>query len=139
LAPGPSEIFAYDLSEVQLKTQAGDSRQRFPQLLDEIAPMSQNDKPWPPIRGGPIRGHFRRKGVVMYSVTQAITVPECALNRLELARELFDKFYGRCFWHSPRNLEITEDLIPFVMKGLCDNGGRSGFMWAEKLNSAAFD
>jgi len=75
----------------------------------------------------------------MSLATQAITVPERALNRLELARVLFDKFYGRCFWHSPRNLKITDDLVPFVVKGLCDNGGRPGFIWAAKLELGDFD
>jgi hypothetical protein len=70
---------------------------------------------------------------------QTIATPESVFDRLKLARELFSKFHGRCFWHSPRDLKITEDLVPFVVKGLCDNGGRPGFMWAAKLELAAAD
>ena len=53
--------------------------------------------------------------------------------RLELANQLFRQFHIRCFWHSPRDLVITEDLIPFVVKGLRTHGGRCGFLLAEKL------
>jgi hypothetical protein len=53
--------------------------------------------------------------------------------RLELARELFEQFHAQCFWHSPRDLAITEDLIPFVAKGLRAHGGRHGFILAARL------
>ena len=53
--------------------------------------------------------------------------------RLELANQLFRTFHARCFWHSPRDLVITEEMIPFVVKGLRTHGGRRGFMLAEKL------
>jgi hypothetical protein len=55
--------------------------------------------------------------------------------RLALARALFDEFYARCFWHSPRDLEITEERIPFVIRGLRANGGHRGFKLAGILQS----
>jgi|GEM_PF-4351916 len=48
--------------------------------------------------------------------------------RLELAKQLYREYHARCFWHSPRDLIITEDLIPFVAKGLRNHGGRRGFI-----------
>ena len=53
--------------------------------------------------------------------------------RLDLANRLFGEYHARCFWHSPRDLAITEDLIPFVIKGLRAHGGRRGFILAAKL------
>jgi hypothetical protein len=53
--------------------------------------------------------------------------------QLELANQLFREFHALCFWHSPRDLIITDDLIPFVAKGLRTNGGRRGFLLAAKL------
>lgn len=53
--------------------------------------------------------------------------------RLELANRLYRQYHTRCFWHSPRDLVITEDLIPFVVKGLRTHGGRRGFILAGKL------
>lgn len=53
--------------------------------------------------------------------------------RLELANQLFREFHTRCFWHSPRDLLITDELLPFVAKGLRKHGGRRGFMLAAKL------
>jgi hypothetical protein len=59
--------------------------------------------------------------------------------RLELANFLFREFHGQCFWHSPADLEITEELIPFVMKGLRTYGGHRGFLLAAKLQPVRTD
>lgn len=64
-----------------------------------------------------------------------IPSPRGHVERLQLARELFRRFHAQCFWHSPRDLEITEDLIPFVVSGLRANGGRPGFLLAGKLQA----
>ena len=63
----------------------------------------------------------------------ASSAPRDRFERLELARELFRRFHAQCFWHSPRDLEISEDLIPFVVNGLRANGGHLGFVLAGKL------
>src|SRR5205809_7960195 len=47
----------------------------------------------------------------------AITTPRTQDEWIELANQLFREFHTRCFWHSPRALFITEDLILFVVKG----------------------
>ena len=65
--------------------------------------------------------------------TQTIATPSNLLERLELANLLYREFQNRCFWHSPRDLVITEDLIPFVVKGLRTYGGHRGFKLAGKL------
>ncbi len=57
--------------------------------------------------------------------------------RIGLARDLYREFHALCFWNSPRDLEITEDLIPFVAKGLRARGGHAGFALASKLMSNA--
>jgi len=53
--------------------------------------------------------------------------------RLELANQLYREYHTRCFWHAPRDLVITEDLIPFVVKGLRTHGGHRGFIASGKL------
>jgi hypothetical protein len=53
--------------------------------------------------------------------------------RLELANRLFREFHTRCFWHCPRDLEITEDMLPIVVEGLRKHGGRQGFILAARL------
>jgi hypothetical protein len=67
------------------------------------------------------------------NLTPTIATPQNGSARLELANQLFRQFHTRCFWHSPRDLVITEELIPFVVKGLRTHGGRRGFLLAEKL------
>ncbi len=57
--------------------------------------------------------------------------------RLELANQLYREFHTRCFWHAPRDLVITEDLVPFVVKGLRTYGGRRGFILSGKLRTPA--
>jgi hypothetical protein len=79
--------------------------------------------------------------VVPSATYQASTIstPQSTSERLAFARELFEEFHAQCFWHSPRDLEITEDLITFVAKGLRANGGRLGFTVAGKLQPNAID
>jgi len=79
------------------------------------------------------RGREREVMAASINVTPTIATPQDACARLELANQLFREFHTRCFWHSPRDLVITEDLIPFVAKGLRTHGGRRGFLLAEKL------
>jgi len=69
----------------------------------------------------------------------AVRAPRDRSERLELARELFRRFHAQCFWHSPRDLEIGEDLIPFVARGLRAHGGHRGFALAGELLTDADD
>ena len=62
-------------------------------------------------------------------VTAALSREE----RLQLANQLYREYHAQCFWHSPRDLVITEDLIPFVVQGLRKHGGRRGFMRSGQL------
>ena len=63
------------------------------------------------------------------STTAPLTLDE----RLELANRLFREYHTRCFWHCPRDLVVTEDLLPLVVNGLRKHGGRRGFISAAKL------
>jgi hypothetical protein len=71
------------------------------------------------------------------SLAQTIPVPRNPHDRLELANLLYREFHTRCFWHCPRELVITAELIPFVVKGLRTHGGHRGFKLAAKLQSSA--
>src|SRR5437764_10585235 len=53
--------------------------------------------------------------------------------RLELARKAFRDFYAQCFWSYREDLEITEEKIPFVIRGLREDGGRAGYLVAAEL------
>jgi hypothetical protein len=63
----------------------------------------------------------------------SVAAPLTRLGRLELAGQLYREYHTRCFWHSPRDLVITDELIPFVIKGLRAHGGRRGFILSGKL------
>jgi hypothetical protein len=63
----------------------------------------------------------------------AISTPCDLHEQLRLANLLYREFQSRCFWHSPRDLVITEELIPFVVKGLRTYGGHRGFKLAGRL------
>jgi hypothetical protein len=52
---------------------------------------------------------------------------------LELAQQLYKRYYARCFWHMKPDLHITEPLVALVIKGLRANGGREGFLAAARL------
>ena len=74
---------------------------------------------------------------MLSATAEALTIsaPRTRQERLELARNLFREFYALCFWHSPQDLEITEELIPFVIRGLRANGGHRGFKLAGMLQT----
>jgi hypothetical protein len=59
--------------------------------------------------------------------------------RLKLANQLDREYNARCFWHRPRSLRITEELIPFVIRGLRAHGGRRGFILSGMLRSNSLD
>lgn len=68
-----------------------------------------------------------------------VPTPQNLQERLELANKLFREYRGQCFWHSPNDLDITEEQLPFVMKGLRTYGGRRGFVLAGKLRANPLD
>lgn len=53
--------------------------------------------------------------------------------RLALARRAFKEFYAKCFWSYRDDLEITEEFIPFVIRGLREHGGMAGYRIAAQL------
>ncbi len=53
--------------------------------------------------------------------------------RIELARKAFRDFFARCFWSSDPDLEIGEEDIPFVIRGLRYYGGHEGYKIAGEL------
>ena len=55
------------------------------------------------------------------------------LERLELASRLYREYHTQCFWYARRDLLISEERIPFVIKGLRTYGGHRGFMLAGRL------
>ena len=53
--------------------------------------------------------------------------------RLELARRAFREFYAQCFWSYRPDAEMTEEKIPFVIRGLREHGGLAGYRVAAEL------
>lgn len=53
--------------------------------------------------------------------------------RLELARKAYKDFHAQCFWSYRADAEITEEKIPFVIRGLREHGGLVGYRIAAEL------
>lgn len=53
--------------------------------------------------------------------------------RLREARRAFRKFHAQCFWYFREDMKITREDIPEIVRGLRANGGREGYLLAEKL------
>src|SRR2546427_12959980 len=47
--------------------------------------------------------------------------------RVDLARKAFKEYFALCFWSSNPNMEIHEEHIPFVIRGLRHYGGDRSF------------
>ena len=59
------------------------------------------------------------------------TPPE---SRLERAQRVYREYFTLCFWHWRPDLEVTEAMIPAIIKGLRANGNRQAFVEAEHLS-----
>lgn len=53
--------------------------------------------------------------------------------RLDLAKKAFREFYAQCFWSYREDIEINEDKIAFVIRGLREHGGLAGYQAAAEL------
>lgn len=53
--------------------------------------------------------------------------------RVREARRAFRKFHAQCFWYLRKDLDVSLDDIPEIVRGLRQNGGREGFLLAAKL------
>ncbi|MBM4345703.1 MAG: hypothetical protein FJ100_20205 [Deltaproteobacteria bacterium] len=49
------------------------------------------------------------------------------------AAEAYRRFHTNCFWSSDPRLEITAALVPFVVRGLRENGGHAGYRAAAEI------
>ena len=77
-------------------------------------------------------------GVLMYIGDVATTRTSAAeatdqQRRLDLARRAFKQFYAQCFWSYREDMEITEEKIPLIIRGLCAEGGLAGYRVAAEL------
>ena len=53
--------------------------------------------------------------------------------RVREARKAFRAFHAQCFWFMRPDMKVTLEDIPEIVRGLRQNGGRQGFLLAEKL------
>lgn len=61
--------------------------------------------------------------------------PDDARNmvRVREARKAFRAFHAQCFWFMREDMLVTLSDIPVIVRGLRQNGGRQGYLLAEKL------
>jgi hypothetical protein len=53
--------------------------------------------------------------------------------RVREARRAFLDFYAQCFWYLRPDMKVTLDDVAEIVRGLRKNGGRQGFIRADKL------
>jgi hypothetical protein len=53
--------------------------------------------------------------------------------RVALAQRAYREYHSQCFWSYRPDLIITEDKIPFVMRGLRKYGGHRGYKIVAEL------
>jgi hypothetical protein len=71
------------------------------------------------------------------SFSEVLEQPPDRDQRIVLANRLYRDFHTQCFWHCPRDLRISAELIPHVVQGLRRSGGRAGFLLAAQLLAGA--
>ena len=53
--------------------------------------------------------------------------------RIREARRALREFHSQCFWYLRRDMAVTLDDLPEIIRGLRRNGGRHGFFVATRL------
>lgn len=53
--------------------------------------------------------------------------------RVREAGRAFREFHAQCFWHLRKDMKVTLDDLPEIVRGLRQNGGRRGFLLAARL------
>ena len=62
-----------------------------------------------------------------------VETDEARQRRLELAQKAYLEFHARCFWSYREDAVITEEKVPFVIRGLRENGGLAGYRAAAEI------
>ncbi len=63
----------------------------------------------------------------------AVAQPEPTNAAVVLAAQAFRRFYASCFWSADPQLLITAESVPFVVRGLRENGGHAGYRAAAEI------
>ncbi len=71
----------------------------------------------------------------MSTDSEIAAAPEKA-HRLELARRIFRERFAQCFWSSDPAMKIEERHLPFIIRGLREHGGHSGYQLAAEIAKA---
>ena len=53
--------------------------------------------------------------------------------RVREARRAFREFHAQCFWYLRRDMTVTLDDLPEIIRGLRRDGGRRGLFVAARL------
>ncbi len=53
--------------------------------------------------------------------------------RLALAQQAFERFHSRCFWYLRDDLQVGEEDIETIIRGLRVHGNREAFLLAARL------
>ena len=53
--------------------------------------------------------------------------------RIREARRALREFHAQCFWYLRRDMTVTLDDLPEIIRGLRRNGGRRGLVVAARL------
>ena len=82
-----------------------------------------------------IHGYLRQIGRKGGLKSKRRLSPEDARDmvRVREARRAFRKFHAQCFWYLRDDMPITKETLPEIVRGLRKNGGREGYLLAEKL------
>ena len=82
-----------------------------------------------------VRNYFSKIGRKGGSISRRDLSSEAAREMVKVreARRAFREFHAECFWYMPRDLNVSKEDIPAIVRGLRQNGGRQGFLIADKL------
>jgi hypothetical protein len=67
------------------------------------------------------------------STNASSAVPLSKEEKLRRAQEAYRKYHSQCFWFAPEDMEVSAEMLPFVIKELRLHGGHRGWKLAHEL------
>ncbi len=62
-----------------------------------------------------------------------LNVTPASPEKLALAQRAFTRFYTRCFWFMREDLQVHEEHLDTIIRGLRAHGNREAFLIAARL------
>ena len=66
-------------------------------------------------------------------MNESLTAMHVSTEKLALAQQAFEQYHARCFWFIREDLQVEDNDLPVIIRGLRQHGNRDAFLIASAL------